>query len=367
MRRYSLLTFLALGLLGVSTPAVAVTYYVSTTGTDSASCSQAQHAGSARRTINGGIACLSGGDTLLVGNGVYDEKIGNFDNDPNFTITTVPNGSGSASTTIKAQNTHGVTLRPSRASGEHHRTIYFNASARYIRLEGLRVDNQNRATGMTSPLTTAGSNMQFVDLDVFNAGFSVVVNGGRDILFDRVWVHHIGGGQTTSGADCQPYNHPSFCHGFYLQDGTDGPIIIQNSRIWDVNGWGIQSYVGNVTVRNTFLDRTYSGGLLCVGCSVTFYNNIVSQSWGRGVWAAGGTYVHNTLVGIGSNTDACCAGGIEVGSGATIKNNLLVQMTHGTKPLLNHSSSASLVAGNVCDTAASGCTPVSREPQYLLC
>ena len=36
-------------------------YYVSTNGSDSASCSQAQSAGSAKRTINAGIAWTSGG------------------------------------------------------------------------------------------------------------------------------------------------------------------------------------------------------------------------------------------------------------------------------------------------------------------
>lgn len=345
----------------------AATFYVSTTGADSASCAQAQSTSSARRTINAGIACLSGGDTLLVGDGTYDEKIGNFDTDSNFTITTVPNGSGSAYTTIKAQNLHGVTLRPSSASGDHHRTIYFNGNAHHIRLEGLRVDNQNRATGLSSPLTSAGSQMQFVDLDVFDAGFSVVVNGGRDILFERLWVHNIAGGQDGGGAPCQPYNAASFCHGMYLQDGTDGPITITNSRIWDVNGWGIQSYVGNVTVSNSVIDRTYSGaiGVFGGGGSITVYNNVITNSWGRGIWASG-TIIHNTLVNIGSGTSACCGGGIDTTSSTTVKNNLLVNMTHGTQPMIGQSGSASLVAGNVCTTAETGCTTVPAGSTFFV-
>src|SRR5262245_24273375 len=44
-------------------------------GADSHTCQQATSPAMARATINGGIACLAPGDTLMIGSGHYDELI----------------------------------------------------------------------------------------------------------------------------------------------------------------------------------------------------------------------------------------------------------------------------------------------------
>ena len=69
---YTVLLLLCLG--GLS--AQAATIYVRPQGNDATPCAQAQNAQTPRRTLNAGIACLSGGDTLIVGGGTYDEVIG---------------------------------------------------------------------------------------------------------------------------------------------------------------------------------------------------------------------------------------------------------------------------------------------------
>src|SRR5215471_8432101 len=79
-------TFLLLGLLGafLGRPSVeAATYYVATTGSDINSCAVAQSPATPLQTIAAGIACLSSGDTLLVGDGNYAETI---------EANTIPNG-----------------------------------------------------------------------------------------------------------------------------------------------------------------------------------------------------------------------------------------------------------------------------------
>src|SRR5262249_20077289 len=50
------------------------TYYVSKSGSDGYDCSAARNSGTPRLTIGAGLACLGSGDTLIVGNGTYDER-----------------------------------------------------------------------------------------------------------------------------------------------------------------------------------------------------------------------------------------------------------------------------------------------------
>src|SRR3989338_6169432 len=78
--RIKIKNFLILGIflfaiLGFAKAASAATYYVAKTGSNSNTCAQAQTASTAKLTITAGLACLSGGDTLKIRSGVYDERI----------------------------------------------------------------------------------------------------------------------------------------------------------------------------------------------------------------------------------------------------------------------------------------------------
>src|SRR4030095_5060683 len=86
--------------------AQAATYYVSPYGSDYNSCYDAQSPYSARRTVTAGVACLSGGDTLLIGDGTYEERVNN----------TIPSGTVGAPTIVRAVNRNGVILRPTSSA-----------------------------------------------------------------------------------------------------------------------------------------------------------------------------------------------------------------------------------------------------------
>src|SRR5215470_9513703 len=56
--------------------AFAKTYYVAASGgSDSNSCTAAQSVTTAKATINGAIPCMSGGDTLYIRAGTYNEVV----------------------------------------------------------------------------------------------------------------------------------------------------------------------------------------------------------------------------------------------------------------------------------------------------
>src|SRR4029077_33428 len=83
--------------------AQAATYYVGKAGSDNYTCTQAQSQSSPKLTVTGGIACMSGGDTLIIGDGTYTERI----------MQTIPAGTAAARTVVRAANRNGAILKPS--------------------------------------------------------------------------------------------------------------------------------------------------------------------------------------------------------------------------------------------------------------
>ena len=58
----------------VAAPVQATTYYVATTGNDGNSCAAAQNTVTPKLTLQGGVGCLAGGDTLVVKAGTYTNQ-----------------------------------------------------------------------------------------------------------------------------------------------------------------------------------------------------------------------------------------------------------------------------------------------------
>ena len=70
---------LLLVILLALTPVIAhgSTYYVAKTGQDGNTCAQAQSRSTPKLTIKAGLACLAGGDTLIIKAGTYTETFVN--------------------------------------------------------------------------------------------------------------------------------------------------------------------------------------------------------------------------------------------------------------------------------------------------
>lgn len=101
------ITTISLIILSEST-GYATTYYVCASGSSCGSgwsTGNDSNAGTSKgapfKTIAGGIGKMSGGDTLIVGNGSYTGSIAG---------SSIPSGSAGAYTTVQAENTHGVVM-----------------------------------------------------------------------------------------------------------------------------------------------------------------------------------------------------------------------------------------------------------------
>ncbi len=120
-----------LGCMLWSAMAGATTLYVAKTGTDSGSCASMS---SPCATITYGIAAMSAGDTLVIGDGTYAEP-----------ITNMPSGSAAGYTTIMAANDWGVTIDGSSFPDNFMDGIRVTAS--YVAIRGFHVKmNQAHAS-----------------------------------------------------------------------------------------------------------------------------------------------------------------------------------------------------------------------------
>jgi MYXO-CTERM domain-containing protein len=114
---------LVLGCVLWSAVAGANTLYVAKTGADTGSCTSSS---APCATITFAIAAMSGGDTLVVGDGTYAEQ-----------VTGMPSGSATAYTTIMAANDWGVTIDGSGFANNYLDGIRVSAS--YVAIRGFHV------------------------------------------------------------------------------------------------------------------------------------------------------------------------------------------------------------------------------------
>ena len=294
---------------------------------------------------------MNGGDTLIVGDGTYAEFISTIGYPAGHSGTAPPSGSAGAYTTIKAQNLHGVTLRPNSAGPDHQRIVNLD-NVHHLSIERFVLDaNYDQTVNLRTCAGTApgAANIRFVDIDC-KGGWQGFVGYGTNIEYIRIWSHGHGLSQTgvvhckgTDGVNITPER----CHGFYLSSGPTGSFTITDSRMYDNDGWGFQSYQPNVVLKNNLFENNVSGGIIFSGFqNAQIYNNTFRGS--IGAWCGNGcSFVHNTFVGGNSS-------GIQEDNGTSvIKNNLFVDWTGDQ--LVGHSDSPSLVAGNVCNRSQSGC------------
>lgn len=178
--------FFLLVFFGLAESASADTHYVRKTGSGSV-CTQEVPC----LTIAAGLNVMSAGDTLIVGDGTYF-------NDP---ITGIPSGSSGAYTTVRAENTNGVTIDMSTGGSWANAGIsIYNTS--YAIIDGFRVrGNASRTadTGGQEPVGVGGDShhLKFFRIAAYDAPSSgnIAVFGigdsewaTHDILIEDCWV-----------------------------------------------------------------------------------------------------------------------------------------------------------------------------------
>ena len=292
----------------------AATYYVNKAGRDSNSCTQGQSRGTAKLTIGSGIACLSGGDILIIGDGVYTEAI----------MNTIPGGLSGRYTTLRAENANSAIVRPPYGG-------YININHDYITLDGIWFDAINSSSG----LITIDDNVSHI-----------IIKNGK--LSNTRGQHASSHGILVGLSDLQILNNEFFGisnaednyhsdHGIYLHAGNS---LIEGNTFRDIpHGSGVQIYYwqrglsgdNNIIRNNKFYNIGNSAGAIAYGVRVMFiynatgtqiYNNLIyGNSVSLEIHNAHGTAFYNNTV-YGTTTGQFC---VLIANGSTntkIRNNI---------------------------------------------
>jgi len=364
---------LLLGLIvSIGTPLLshAATYYVAKAGLDTNSCTQAGFRTSAKLTIAAALSCMTSGDTLVIGNGTYDEYI--------WTVQP-PSGSAGAPTTIKAENKNQAVLRPTSVSPG---SAVINVKDKsYITFDGLVAD---------APFAIENGGFYLITSDHITIQNGEIRNGNNAAGACNSYPNGIlmYGGNRSGGADTfdqilsnDIHDNGAICpgdgkpHGFGIYLGYNNNVI-ESNNIYSNSRGGMQVRAGaaNNTIRN---NRLYShsigdGLLLADGvASNLVYNNLIYSNGGSGV------HLYNTSTGTGvynntiyGNTQYCVF--VDNSSGTprnnVIMNNLCYRNSGG---VIADSGSGTMCTYNVGvsggEGASSACSMASSSsnPQFV--
>lgn len=149
------------------------------TGNDSNSCSSKSIP---CKTIAGGIERMSGGDTLMVGDGTYiaNEYTG---------VHNPPSGTPGAYTYIQAEHTGGVLIDVSSAGNWLSTGIAIGTN--YVQVEGFKVKGNLTNENSNGPMYITGHHNKIIRCAAYNAcqtgNMQVFDLGGHDNLAEECW------------------------------------------------------------------------------------------------------------------------------------------------------------------------------------
>lgn len=413
-----LIVGIALGLrFCVRQPRAVATYYVSPTGVDgpTRTCAQSTNMGTPRQHLkgaNGALACMAGGDTLILLAGTYSELI-------DTTVDNIPSGTAGANTQLIGSGTAIISF-PGGSTGLFG--LYMNASktiGQYVTIQNITFDGgmggkTANVTGITlndlidrdvPPNNNPDHSDQFVTLDnieVRNFGSNgILIGSGRDRiinsrLHDNGWY------------DCVPDN-PTQCshtpgllnYGYNIYYGAGYNGVIDNNEIYNAGRYGMQIYgqLGKNSPPafvNISKNRVHDNGVLNYGSGIfagaqnqkifnnTVYNNkgLDNQSNGIELGDSGTSniLVYNNIV-YGNGQDGirdnnCAIGGY---SACTIQNNTVwgngrygIETGGSIGDIIQNNAVDSNTAGNIHNTSASGvmyatnfCTTMTAACQFF--
>lgn len=302
---------LALAVLAFPLGAEAATYYTDKDGSNANTCPTATSSTPAngKLTIAAGLACLSAGDTLYIGDGIYPEELTSIVSSTSYAAATKMAGKNGASS--------AVIIKPN--SGNRAMTL---SNARYIIISDIIFDG-DLVTFDALKVDSASDHIRFQRVEVRNGtnqGFLISDSSTIECL--SCVVHDNGNVDTKHGLyisdsdDClvqggSYYNNAG--GGVHIASGTPQGNIIEAITAY-ANKWGvvIADESGN-TLRNSLLYSNTSNGIHIISSYGEYvYNNTTYGNGGYGVFFETDTetiLLKNTIA-YGNTAGQISAGGI---------------------------------------------------------
>jgi hypothetical protein len=343
-----------LGLLCLTLPAHAATYYMSPTGTGTV-CTSGTPCGSfatARPLLAAG-----NGHTLILQNGTYNDSL--IVNNSN----TLPGGTSWANAvTIRAETTGGVFV-----NGRFDLNAYNGNATAYIIIKGIVWQGPNNSFIGGYSI----SNIRIEDCEIKNSSDSGIevydTLGGHELLRNKI--HHNGDNRLD--------------HGMY---GLWKNGLIEGNEFYENSGYGMQFYVSgncndpipeaprncgrNTIIRNNKFYNNHGDGAVIMGRGndIQFYNNLIytnTDTTGDAVFVAYGDVnnaqiYNNTFTG---NPHTALRIANDFGGVVTntlVKNNIFYN--NGGAMVVSEST-GTVFEKNLCGGTGLGCTNVG-DPQF---
>jgi parallel beta-helix repeat protein len=354
--------------LGLLCPvsAHAATYYVATTGNDSNSCATATNVNAPKRNImgsNGGLACVSAGDTLLIRAGTYSESI-------RAAVQRIPSGtSWTNAVTIAGYPGESVTLNGSTGAdgiigindnanvsyvvfnnlildadrlGAYHEGLYLGRGNHHIRFSNGEVRNaaDNNVQGhaayaeiLNSKIHDAGYGSQGCNVGGVQRCYGIYWMG-QDSLFDGNTVYHNAG------------------YGIHLYDSGQAGVsnnVIRNNTVYN-NGYTVEGQVDYAIIVSS-------------GSNNQLYNNVIYGN-AKGIQVAytnGGSnnqIYNNTIYGNQYQ-------GLEIydsAIGTVVKNNIV--FGNGSQITDWGTGTGTVFLNNLCGAPGTGCSVIG-DPRFV--
>lgn len=286
-------SLLALMLAAAAARADAATYYVATTGSDSASGTST----APLKTIAAGVAKAKAGDTIIVRDGTYAYS----GSQGGMAVTINKAGTSSAWITLQAEHKGKAILDCKLIC---HSYIAFGGSSAYWKIIGFSIRGGHDAAIFSN--SGGGKNVLIQDNEIHHIGnrsnstpygeMGIYTDASAIFTIDRNVFHDIGRTDNITG------NHD---HGIY----THGTMTITNNVFYTMtNGWHIQTAAGfgGTIANNTFYGPATGGKpgqvkLWGAAKSMTIRNNIFYNTRSVGisvlsVTSSGGCSIDHNIV-----------------------------------------------------------------------
>jgi hypothetical protein len=307
-------------------------------GSDSYTCQQATSPQTPKGSVNGGISCLAGGDTLLIGPGTYNEIVVTYysqatclsgDAAVQQPCAVIPNGLDPDRPTRLLGTGQAVISPRGKASPGGGGILTAYDQSRALHIEGLRfvADNTPGSAvgvhlGHSQYVTVtrseiAGNSLQSTGALLASSGQS------RYHTLTHNEVHH-------AGQQCNPRTQtsPPCPHGLYIQ-GQDH--LIADNYVHHNTGYGVQvsgesGGLARVVVTRNRVAYNQGVGIRVQGSDHQATANLLVAN-GLGMTITGTALIaHNTFDGVHPETAYDDPFGLWVdGTGSTIVNNLFTR------------------------------------------
>lgn len=249
----------------ILSPSTGAVYYISPTGSDSNSGSEA----APWQTIQKALNTLNPGQKALVRAGTYTQD-----------LVMTRAGTSANPITISAYPGETPILHAASTSGDTY-PMQFGSGAAYVRLSGFILENA---------IGTSSANIYFYgNANHIEVSGNIIRNSQDQGIYTEnttSYIHIISNKIYNNGLNHQAGQHQS--HGIYIEGSYD---LIANNLIYDHPfGFGIQVYPQNtntVIVNNTIANNAHSGIVLGTVSSIVIRNNIITNNSSWGIERAG--------------------------------------------------------------------------------